>query len=188
MSDIILPNNPEFATLGHLPINKQPLPPVDLTQVMAQVALDIYEQMETAKVKVKFKKLTPTAKTPAYATDSDTCADLCADEDADIPSFSVGKISTGLAFEAPPGIYFRILPRSGMSSKGYIVTAGIVDNSYRGDIIVALYNSTSEPYHVSKGDKIAQVEPRTFHQMELEEVDKLSDTARGDKGFGSSGK
>lgn len=188
MSDIILPNNPEFATLGHLPINNQPLPPVDLTQVMAQVAADVFEQMLTAKVKVKFKKLTSTAKTPTYATSADTCADLYADEDVTIPPFSVGKISTGLAFEAPPGIYFRILPRSGMSSKGYIVTAGVIDNLYRGNIIVALYNSTSEPYHVSTGDKIAQVEPRTFHQMELEEVDELSDTDRGRRGFGSSGK
>nr|DAM99635.1 MAG TPA: dUTPase [Caudoviricetes sp.] len=188
MSDIILPNNPKFATLGHLPTNNQPLPPVDLTQVMAQVAADVFEQMLTAKVKVKFKKLTSTAKTPTYATSADTCVDLYADEEVDIPPHTVGKISTGLAFEAPPGVYFRIMPRSGMSSKGIIVTSGVVDNAYRGDIIVALHNSTSEPYHVSTGDKIAQVEPRTFHQMELEEVNELSNTDRGQRGFGSSGK
>lgn len=190
MSDLILPNNPEFATMGHL--GDQYIPPADpiqvMTQVAAQVATDVFEQLLTAKIQIKYKMLTATAKTPTYATDSDTCADLYADEDVDIPPHTVGKISTGLAFEAPPGIYFRILPRSGMSSKGYIVTAGVIDNAYRGDIIVALYNSTSEPYHVSKGDKIAQVEPRTFHQMELLKVGELSDTSRGSCGFGSSGK
>ncbi len=179
MSGIILPNDPAF--IG------QPQQ-VDLAQVCAQIAMQVFEQMSVCKVKMKYKKLTPTAKTPTYATSMDTCADLYADEDVDIQPHTVGKISTGLAFEAPPGFYFRILPRSGMSSKGYIVTAGIVDNAYRGDVIVALHNSTNEPYHVSKGEKIAQVEIRSFHQMDMEEVGELSNTDRGDKGFGSSGK
>ena len=176
---IILPNDPAFTG--------QPQQ-VDLGQVCAQIAMQVFEQMSTCKVKIKYKKLTPTAKTPTYATSMDTCADLYADEDVDILPHTVGKISTGLAFEAPPGFYFRILPRSGMSSKGIIVTSGVVDSAYRGDIIVALHNSTNEPYHVSKGDKIAQVEMRSFHQMDMEEVSELSDSDRGSRGFGSSGK
>lgn len=127
MSDLILPNNPEFTAMGHL--KDQYIPPADpiqiMTQVATQVATDVFEQLLTATLRVKYQVLTATAKAPTYANNSDTCADLYADEDVDIPPFSVGKISTGLAFEAPPGIYFRILPRSGMSSKGYIVTAGM---------------------------------------------------------------
>lgn len=162
---------------------------VDFGQFVASIAAQVFEQMTVSKVKMKYKKLTETAKSPTYATAYDTCADLYADEDITIPPYSVGKISTGLAFEAPEGFYFRILPRSGMSSKGYIVTAGVVDNQYRGDIIVALYNSTSEPYVVYQGDKIAQVEMRNFHQMDMEEVQELSDDgSRGSNGFGSSGK
>lgn len=165
---------------------------IDLTsliaQTAAQVAVDIFERMTVSSVKMKYKKLTETAKTPTYATKNDTCADLYADEDVTIQPHTVGKISTGLAFEAPEGFYFRILPRSGMSSNGIIVTAGVVDNQYRGDIIVALHNSTNEVYEVHKGDKIAQVEMRNFHQMEMEEVTKLSETERGNGGFGSSGK
>lgn len=160
---------------------------VDFGQFVASIAAQVFEHMTVSKVKMKYKKLTETAKSPTYATEHDTCADLYADEDVTIPPYSVGKISTGLAFEAPEGFYFRILPRSGMSSKGYIVTAGVVDNQYRGDIIVALYNSTSEPYVVHQGDKIAQVEMRNFHQMDMEEVQELSDDgSRGTNGFGSS--
>lgn len=162
---------------------------VDFGNMVASIAAQVFEQMTISKVKMKYKKLTETAKTPTYATEYDTCADLYADENITIPPHSVGKISTGLAFEAPEGFYFRILPRSGMSSKGYIVTAGVIDNQYRGNIIVALYNSTSETYEVHQGDKIAQVEMRNFHQMDMEEVQVLSNGGnRGTNGFGHTGK
>ena len=127
---IILPNGgtPNLGAQGGIAGGGNPLmggQMVDFGQMVASIAAQVFEQMTISKVKTKYKKLTETAKTPTYATKHDTCADLYADEDVTIPPYSVGKISTGLAFEAPEGFYFRILPRSGMSSKGYIVTAGM---------------------------------------------------------------
>lgn len=123
---LILPNqNDAIAMGGAMSPNGMPMQQIDMGQVIANIAAQVFEQLTVSKVKMKYKKLTDTAKAPTYATEKDTCADLYADEDVVIPPHSVGKISTGLAFEAPEGFYFRILPRSGMSSKGYIVTAGI---------------------------------------------------------------
>lgn len=159
----------------------------ELHEYITNIAMKVYEMMSSAKINVHYKRLTKTAKEPTYATECDTCADLYADEDMVIEPHTVGKISTGLAFEEPDGVYLRILQRSGLASKGIFPVGGVIDNQYRGDVIVALHNSTNDAYRVSKGDKIAQMEVRTFHQMKLEEVTELSDGGnRGINGFGSS--
>jgi len=85
--------------------------------------------------------------------------------------------------------YFKIESRSGLSTKGIHVGAGIVDFEYRGEIKIILHNISKQAYEVQKGDKIAQgivqFKPRNIF---IDSVNSLSDSTRGEKGFGSSGR
>lgn len=100
-------------------------------------------------------------------------------------------ISTGLRLEIPEGYYGRVAPRSGLAAKnGIDVLAGVVDSGYRGEVNVVLHNTDkSNTFFVQPGDRIAQIIIERHYNMEfVEVVDELSDTSRGDGGFGSSGK
>ena len=88
-----------------------------------------------------------------------------------------------------PGYWLRIEGRSGLGfKKGIQPHFGIIDNQYRGDLGVKLYNLTGSPYVVEPGDKIAQLVAYKLIEMDIEETDSKEETARGEKGFGSSGK
>lgn len=88
----------------------------------------------------------------------------------------------------PPNTYLRIAPRSGLALKfGIDVLAGVVDPGYTGEIGVILQNLGTEPVHVRKGDKIAQGILENAIRADIVEVDELSDSDRGSKGYGSSG-
>ncbi len=88
-----------------------------------------------------------------------------------------------------PGYWFRIEARSGMGFKhGIQPHPGIIDNQYRGDLGIKLYNLTEKEYVVKAGDKIAQIVAYPLIEMNVEFVDKKEKTVRGEKGFGSSGK
>ena len=89
----------------------------------------------------------------------------------------------------PEGHAGLIWPRSGMAVKqGVDVFAGVVDSGYRGEVMVCLYNSSSSPVEISKGDRIAQMLIQPVPLVRIAEVSNLDDTSRGDGGFGSSGK
>ena len=98
-------------------------------------------------------------------------------------------ISTSLYLELPDGIYADVRPRSGLSAEGIDVCLGLVDSSYRGEIKVCMVNNTNEKFIVNKGDRIAQLvfgKEIVVEPIKADEID--TDTSRGDKGFGSSGK
>lgn len=96
---------------------------------------------------------------------------------------------TGVHIELPPGHYARVEGRSGLNCKyGIVVPSGIIDESYRGSIIVKLYNLSQEPYIVSPGDRIAQLIISEYAAPELEIVDKLDETDRQNDGIGSTGR
>ena len=98
-------------------------------------------------------------------------------------------VSTGIACEIPPGLGLFLWDRSGLSVKhGIHRVAGVIDSSYRGEIKVALVNLTSDPYQIHKGDKIAQgvLAPIIIPRIRI--VSDLSESKRGKKGFGSSGR
>lgn len=188
---LIIPNGnnvPNFdpKMMGGQPPIGQPQP-VDLGQIVTEIAAQVFEMFTKSKVKVKVKKLSEDAVIPTYATSKDACCDLYANEDVIVEPCSVAKISTGIACEPPEGFMLRILQRSGLASKGILPVGGVIDESYRGDITVALYNSTNNPFEVHKGDRIAQMEIRRYQQIDFNEVKVLSDSDRGNKGFGSSG-
>jgi dUTP pyrophosphatase len=97
-------------------------------------------------------------------------------------------VDLGIKMEVPPGLGFFISDRSGMSAKhGIHRVAGVVDADYRGQVKVALVNLSSKAYHIKKGDRIAQGVLAPIVLATPVEVKSVSDTSRGESGFGSSG-
>lgn len=131
---------------------------------------------------------TTDATIPTYATDGDTCADLYASESRVIPAGKVQVVNTGLVFNTPKGIGGFIRERSSMAVKGIFTRAGVLDSGYRGIVGIVLHNSTDEDFLITKGDRIAQIEFREVTQMKFVRQDKASETARGEGGFGSTGR
>ena len=138
-------------------------------------------------VNIKVLKETEDAVLPTYAHFGDAGADLYANEEVDIQPNEVKIISTGLRVEIPDGYEMQVRPRSGMTTKTPIIGQfGTVDSGYRGPLGVMLYNHGEVPYRVQKGDRIAQaVITPTYHGNFLI-VDSLSETERGEGGFGST--
>lgn len=142
-------------------------------------------------VDVKIQKLTQTAKMPEYSHTTDACADIYADEDVIIAPGETHCVSTGLALAIPDGFMVHIYARSGLSVKTPLRLAnsvGIIDAGYRDELKVPCWNSGTEPLHIEKGMRIAQMDIMPSPAMEFYEVDNVKDVP-GDRmgGFGSSG-
>lgn len=130
-------------------------------------------------------------KLPAYQTSGSAGMDVFSNEDYILKPERRTIISTGLFVEIPQGYEIQIRPRSGMAAK-YGITVlnspGTIDSDYRGEIGVILYNSGQSNFEIRKGDRIAQLVLAPVFQAEWEEVKELSDTDRGEGGFGSTNK
>lgn len=154
---------------------------------------------------VKINKIHEDAHLPTYGYDRAACADLYAYIDFDdatvvdkdgnrcivIQPGETVKVSTGLRMAPPEGWYVAIYARSGMATKHGLAPAnktGIVDQDYRGNVIVALHNHSNIPQMITHGDRIAQMAVVPFWQADFEEVSELDETERGEGGFGSTGK
>jgi len=124
--------------------------------------------------------------------DGDAGYDLYASFDADLEMFvhqgRISSVPTGIQVACQPTEYFHVCPRSGMGSRGIQVLAGVVDSSYRGEVVVFLTNITSVPYKIRRGDRIAQLLHVRLSSLPLREVNELDVTDRGAQGFGSTGK
>ena len=143
---------------------------------------------------VKIKKLTSAAVVPTYATAASAGADLYALPDADAPiRLSPGEtklIRTGIAAEIPAGYCGLVYARSGMATKRALAPAnkvGVIDSDYRGEILVALHNHGAVEQTVEAGERIAQLVIAPVLHAEFVPMDELSDTARAEGGFGSTG-
>ena len=142
---------------------------------------------------INIKKLDPKAIIPTYGSDYAAGADLYALIDAPI-EFAPNEtklIHTGIAMEIPEGFAGLIYARSGLASKKGLAPAnkvGVVDADYRGEIMVALHNHSSETVSIEPNERIAQLVITPFLKAVYEEVNELSDTVRGEGGFGSTGK
>lgn len=100
-------------------------------------------------------------------------------------------IDTGIVMEIPNGYVGLVYARSGLSCKQGLAPAnkvGVIDSDYRGNIMVALYNQSNEVRTVSEGDRIAQIIIQPVEQFGFKVTENLSNTVRGNGGFGSSGK
>lgn len=140
-------------------------------------------------MKLKIKKLSENAVIPQYAKPGDAGLDLTA---TSIEYVGVRKVvyGTGLAFEIPEGHVGLIFPRSSIHKKMQRLSncVGVIDSGYRGEVkfVFDTHNLAGDEYAV--GDRIGQMIVMPFPQMEIEEIEELSETERGETGFGSSGK
>lgn len=145
----------------------------------------------TAKVKVK--KVGSFSKLPTRGSENAAGYDLYAATDSStrIPPHKTVMIGTGLSFEFPSGTFAAIFARSGIASKRGLRPAncvGVIDNDYRGEVIVALHNDTDEEQIIEAHERIAQLVLLPFVEMTFIPSEKLSNTVRSDSGFGDSGK
>lgn len=143
------------------------------------------------KYNVKIKKLNENAVVPTYGSPFSAGADLySAMDDVTIAPHATVLIKTGLALELPVGFAGLIYARSGLASKRGLAPAnkvGVIDCDYRGEIMVALHNHSDIEQTVSKGERIAQLVITPYVVADFEETDELSETVRGEGGFGSTG-
>lgn len=140
---------------------------------------------------LKVKKLCPDAIVPTRGSDGSAGLDLYAMDDVEIQPDGIGVIHTGIAMEMPPKHYGLLLTRSSMGTKMVRLSSGAnaaPDNDYRGEIMVVLTNDGIYPWHIHKGDRVAQVVVSPYLPCEVMEVDELSETQRGTGGFGSTGR
>ena len=143
-------------------------------------------------MRIPIKKLNDLAKTPTVASTYAAGADLYAatDYDIEIRPGQVVKIDTGLSMAIPERYFGAIFARSGLATKQGLRPAncvGVIDADYRGPVIVALYNDSEEVQTVPAGSRIAQMVIIPCQYYEFDIVDKLSETSRGEDGFGSTG-
>jgi dUTP pyrophosphatase len=130
---------------------------------------------------------------PQYATAQSAGLDIKANiaEDMLIAPHQRILVPTGIFIELPDGYEAQIRPRSGMASKFGITVAnapGTIDPDYRGEVKVALVNISTEAFTLKPGERIAQMVVARFERVEWQPVDELSDTERGDGGFGHTGR
>lgn len=139
---------------------------------------------------LKFKKLqSDVIGITKPAIEGDAGYDIYSSENIIVKARSATSIHTQIAIELPHGYWFEIMPKSGLATKYSIaVHNGVIDNGYRGEVVIHLYNHGNEDYTFNKNDKVAQGIIRKLHNFDIQEVQELSDTLRGSKGFGSTGK
>lgn len=131
--------------------------------------------------------LDPGARAPVRAHSTDAGLDLYSAEDKVIPPYGSASFSTGVHVAIPAGFVGLVKSRSGTLFGHSITTDGVVDSGYTGEIRVKLFNNCGARYVVEAGVKIAQLVLLPIITPELEIVEELSDTERGDRGFGSTG-
>ena len=143
-------------------------------------------------VKILIKKLSSNITLPVYETKGSSGLDIIANN-SDIIKIEPNEwkiIPTGISIAIPKNYEIQIRPRSGLSAKqgiSVLNTPGTIDSDYRGEIKVILINLGKKTFLVSGGDRIAQMVLCPIVYAELEEVDKLPDSKRGEGGFGSTG-
>ena len=144
-------------------------------------------------IKVLIKKISSTVQLPTYKTNGASGMDLMACIEKPI-SLEPGKsclIPTGLSVAFPEKYEIQIRPRSGLAAKNNISvlnTPGTIDSDYRGELKIILFNHSNENFIVNNNDRVAQMVLTPIVKMELEEINELPNSNRGDGGFGSTGK
>ena len=129
---------------------------------------------------------------PAYKTQGAAGADVCAllENPVTIEPGAFAMIPTGLFFEIPKGYEIQVRPRSGLAAKNGITvlnTPGTIDSDYRGELKIILINLGKDAFVVNNGERIAQIIVSPVTVADFTITDSLSDTERGEKGFGSTG-
>lgn len=169
----------------------------DVENKVFQLEKQLKALQEKEVVTLNFKKLHPNAKTPVKANDTDMCFDLFAVEDGKLNEMYI-EYDTGIAFDIPEGYDIQAYARSSISKYDLILCNGVgnIDNGYRDSLKVRVkhivhnslgYRDNFEPRLFKKGERICQFRLVKKIETVLNEVEELSDSERGLKGFGSSG-
>lgn len=141
------------------------------------------------KMKLRIKKLDINARLPTRESNRAAGYDLYANENIHINPDQRCLVSTGIAIQIPYGYYGRIAPRSGLAVRnGINVGAGVIDSNYTGHVKILLFNHGETFLDIKDGDRIAQLIIEKIGHFEIEEVDELDQTSRGENGFGSTGR
>jgi dUTP pyrophosphatase len=145
------------------------------------------KQTERLILKVKVKKLNDNAVVPCYAKRNDAGMDITAIGKRETEDYV--EYTTGLAFEVPEGYVGLLLPRSSNCKKSLCLanSVGVLDSGYRGEVLFRFKRVIGEDKHYEVGDRVGQIIILPYPQIEFELVENLSDSDRGDGGFGSSG-
>jgi len=140
-------------------------------------------------MKLKIKKVHKDAVVPFYAHKGDAALDLYAVQEITLAPNERWAIPTGVAMEIPKGCVGLIWDKSGLSmNNGLKTLGGVVDATYRGEVMVGMINLSDKKYTIEKGHKVAQMIIQKKETVSVVEVEKLSETKRGKGGFGSTGK
>lgn len=139
-------------------------------------------------MKVRVKKFSQDAILPSRKRNSDAGFDLYCMNSAEMYPNATYMLDTGVAVEIPEGYVGFIKERSGLGCEGIQVLGGVIDEGYIGEIKVLLLNNAASPKKIKVGDRIAQLVILPIPEIELVEVEELSETDRGDSGFGASGR
>lgn len=144
-------------------------------------------------LEVRVKKLDKNAKVPMRRSSQAAGCDLCAKTASAAQEIRPGetvKIGTGIAVEIPDGYFGAVFARSGLAAKRGLRPAncvGVIDSDYRGEIFVPLHNDSDELQTIADGDRIAQLIILPYMAADFTETEELSETERGEGGFGSTG-
>lgn len=141
---------------------------------------------------LKIQRLPHNVNVPEYKTEGAAGMDLCAAivEPIVLKPLERKLIPTGLKIELEHGYEAQIRPRSGLSIKhgiSLINCVGTVDEDYRGEVCIPLVNLSNQSYVIQPGERVAQMIIAKYEQAKIEVVTELSDTVRGEGGFGSTG-
>ena len=160
------------------------------TPKVVEESLPVVEIAKPSELLVRVKRLSDGAKLPIYATAKSAGVDLYAMDKMVIPSQGHALVSTGLAVEIPEGYEMQIRPRSGLALLGVTIpnAPGTIDSDYRGEVKVILRNLGAFSFTVEPGMRIAQAVVAPVTKVRFIEVEELTDTERGDGGFGSTEK
>ena len=139
------------------------------------------------KEELKVKLLSESASLPTRSTTGSAGLDLCSIQDYRIGPGEYQLVRTGLAVEMPSGTYGRLASRSGLASHSIEVSAGVIDRDFRGEVKVLVHNQSGREFWVRTGDRIAQLIVEKVMEVEVNQVETLSETSRGIRGFGSTG-
>lgn len=144
-------------------------------------------------MKIKLKKLRSNAQVPTQGSPYSAGSDLyaCLENSLEINPGQTVLIPTGIALELPEQTVGLVYARSGLASKHDLAPAnkvGVIDCDYRGEIFVPLHNHGQQMQTVSDGMRIAQLVVMPYYSVVFEEIEMLSDSSRGEAGFGSTGK
>ncbi|KAM4593990.1 deoxyuridine 5'-triphosphate nucleotidohydrolase, mitochondrial isoform 1-T1 [Odontesthes bonariensis] len=173
----------------HTHMNAENKEVTDASAVSPSKRSRIEARLEEETSVLRFAKLSEHATAPTRGSAKAAGYDLYSAYDYSVGPMDKAIVKTDIQIAVPHGCYGRVAPRSGLAAKHFIdVGAGVVDEDYRGNVGVVLFNFSKDTFEVKKGDRVAQLVCERICYPDLIEQETLDDTERGAGGFGSTGR